>query len=171
MSEFNPKTIKIGGKLWMAENLNLTDDGLGKDHWKNPQTGEVYYTWEAARRLAKTVSGYHIPTAKEWNQLAEACGCSIANPLERNEGYKNYYKANRLKSKLGIRLFGWYDTYDNIFKNGIASAFWTSTNYETYSNRVSKTLAYGKHFDRTGELKSGTYYKKSDAISVRLVKD
>ena len=100
------KDIVIGNQNWMSENLSITDEGLGKDHWKNPNNGEVYYTWEAAKRLAKKVPGYHIPTNEEWK---EAC------------------EDSKLKEKLGIALVGFRGT--DFYQVNSIGYYWSSSEF------------------------------------------
>lgn len=164
MLEFNPKTIKIGNIEWMAENLNLTDDGLGKDHWKNPKNGEVYYSWEASMRIANKVEGFHLPSVGEWNPLAEDCGCVYEDQKESNSDLQNYNNTDELKKKLVIKLVGFYETGNKDFFSVRALAgFWTST-------EKNNKDAYMRHFGNWDYMRSRYFYKKH-GLSVRLVKD
>ena len=156
-------TIKIGNQEWMAENLNLTDDGLGKDHWKDEITGEVYYTWEAAKRLAKKVEGFHLPSSEEWNQLADSCRCICSEEKKQcfNRDYNNIYE---LRKKLRIKLAGWYapNSGEVIWKDSFAN-FWTSS--ETNENEAYyRYLGVSDYFNYC-------YDTKCEFFSVRLVKD
>jgi uncharacterized protein (TIGR02145 family) len=160
----NPKifsSIKIGNQEWMTENLNFTDEGLGKDHWKNPKNGEVYYSWDAAMRIAEKVPGYHLPTEREWNELAEACGCECENPEEENLGYRDYDNIGELKKKLSIKLCGRY-TYGSFDFVGFYGYFWSASE--------SGSGAYFKYFG-TGASMSSNTSNKTYGYSVRLVKD
>lgn len=147
------KTIQIGNQTWMAENLNITDDMLGIDHWKNPNNGEVYYTWYAAMRLAKKVKGFHIPTAEEWDKACEECG-----GIKNEEGY---YEKCSLKSKLNIKLAGGYDGNFNYV--GSSSSFWSVLEY-------SSSSAWYEYLDNGSSIKRLNYLK-TRGYSVRLIKD
>lgn len=160
-SEKPYQTVNVGGRIWMAENLNLTDDKLSEDHWINPSNNEVYYTWEAAMRLAKKVPDFHIPTAEEWNQLAEACGGVCRNPIKNNPGFRVYDNIQELKNKLSIKLAGYYR--GSFYNVGSYAYFWTST-------EGSSSNAYLRSFD-TGSSMDSYASNKSRGFSVRLVKD
>ena len=93
------RTVKIGGKIWMAENLRVTHyrDGtpipyvLAEDQWSQLTKGaycldqndpaaykETYgalynfYTVSDTRGLSP--EGWHVPTAEEWRELIEFLG-------------------------------------------------------------------------------------------------
>lgn len=151
--------MKVVNK-WMKKNLDITDKGLGKDHWKNPKTGDVYYSWKAAKRLSKKVPGYHLPTIEDWNELAEACGGVCVNPKEEPI-WKDYEKCEKLKQLLNIKLAGYYG--DSFYDVGFRANFWTST-------ESSSSSACRRYFS-TGPSVSSSDALKNYGYSVRLVKD
>jgi uncharacterized protein (TIGR02145 family) len=146
--------MKVVNK-WMKKNLDVTDKGLNKDHWEI--NGEIYYTLKAAKRIAKKVSGYHLPTLNEWHKLAEACGCSLID----EEGKFKTFKKGNIVNLLKIKNTGYcYETLSGkqnvIESNGY---FWTSENGGCCAYVDSGTFETGYFDDKTGGL------------TVRLVKD
>lgn len=165
----NIETIKIGKQEWTTENLKLYDKGLGKDHWKNPKNGEVYYSVDAAIRIvSEQAKGFHIPSFKEWDELAETCGCTKI-PTEVFEfstiqELKEYDKIDKLKELLNIKFNGFYNTNDKSFNYvGDCSYFWMTP------SRNEKYCYYLKAIDE--DTISGKYSPRTFGLSIRLVKD
>lgn len=67
-SGFN--SVKIGNQTWMSKNLAIDDGGEGIFHHK----GQVYYTWDAAMRVAKSIKGWHLPSEAECKALIAYLG-------------------------------------------------------------------------------------------------
>lgn len=67
---FNPKTVKIGNQVWMAENLDIDDGGDGI----TVKDGTYYYTLPAAARIAKSIKGWRLPTQRDFEKLIKSCG-------------------------------------------------------------------------------------------------
>lgn len=147
-SEKPYQTVNIDGRVWMAENLNLTDDMLGIDHWKNPSNNEVYYTWEAAIRLSKKVKEYHIPNNKEWTEV-----CNVPN----------------VKEKLKITFAGFHsDDFfygDNFYLVNSAGLYWSSSEF------ACKNAWYLKFNNSIAPYIPKYVQYKYFGYSVRLIKD
>lgn len=158
---FSPKTVKIGDQVWMEENLAVDDGGDGITY--NEDNGEYYYTWDAAMRLANSISGWHLPTSLEWDEAALSCGSieKMKPYTVYNPNYKDYKDAQELKDKLGVKLAGYYYGYFNYVDS--SAHFWTSTEYNSIS-------AYYRFFS-TGSLMNSNDGSKGRGYSVRLVKD
>jgi uncharacterized protein (TIGR02145 family) len=72
-------TVKIGGQIWMAKNLNYAVNGdndeeyynnIYCDRYRNNAASPLFlqagrlYTWKQAIKAAPP--GWHLPTDKEW---------------------------------------------------------------------------------------------------------
>ena len=153
-SKFNPPTVKIGDTEWMAENLAY-DDGEG-GIFVNSDNGEYYYTWEAAKRIAKKL-GWRLPSDEDWNKACEACG-----GIKDDEKVWYTYNDCSLKERLNIKLAGYYNSgsYNSVGSSGY---FWS------VSERSSSN-AWGRYFDTSASV-TRNYYNKTYGYSLRLVKD
>lgn len=107
---------KIGNQTWMLENLAVTDGGDGI--YRNKDNGEYYYTWEAAKRIADKIPGWHLPSGAEWDELVKTTGNDGANL--------------RVKSWVGAREGSWFAAvpaghwYNGFINVGSVAYFWTS---------------------------------------------
>lgn len=161
-NEIGP-TVQIGKQTWMSKNLAIDDGGEGIIF--NEENGEYYYTWEAAVRIAKNISGWHLPTSKEWNAAALAFGAEEKDtsyyPGDPNRfDYKN---VENLKRKLNIEFSGYWNNGDFYLIHNLAY-FWTASDN-------SSSEAFGRYFT-TGAWFCAIQVKKSThAFTVRLVKD
>lgn len=181
-------TVTIGGKIWLAENLDFKFSGLvfgssgtsssepRANYYNNNEAtygehGNKYgllYNWIAVKYIEdnkNTLIGentkWRVPTNADWDALANAVGgASVAG--------------TKLKSTTGWSSGNGDGTYDfNVFPagyytgsfSGVGSSafFWTATEYSSRS-------AYGRYFNSGASMVSD-YYSKDNQYSVRLVKD
>jgi uncharacterized protein (TIGR02145 family) len=112
------RTVTIGGKTWLAQNLNYE----AAESWcymDNPEYCGEYgrlYTWEAA--MNSCPAGWHLPTDAEWKSLENAeGGPDYAGEKLLHGGNSGF---NAMLS--GIRCT------DGVFVNlGVYGDYWTSS--------------------------------------------
>ena len=161
--------VTIGSQTWMSKNLAV-DDGQGGIYTKTVNYGqgdvvEYYYKWDAAVRVAATVSGWHLPTNAEWDTLANALGGSFRAGTKLKSTYGWYEDGNGTDNygfcALPSGNLDMYGTNDNLYKE---AKFWTSTLESTdvpyYRSLVSN--------DQRLFIDKGN---KRHRLSVRLIKD
>lgn len=157
---FAPKTVKIGNQIWMNKNLAIDDGGDGIT--VNKETGEHYYTWDAAKRVAEKIKGWHLPTIAEWDFLAanagghEVCGTKLkaASGWDDDGNGTDDFGFSALPA--GLYNGSFYDLGSNAY-------FWSATESDSSG-------AYYRYFNTGASMDSDDYYKDYQ-YSVRLVKD
>jgi len=93
------RTVKIGDKTWMAENLKhktsvrecYNNDGANCDKY-----GELY-AWDRAATACP--AGWHLPSRDDWNELGQAVGGEKRIDESGNEDWLGVSK--KLKAKIG----------------------------------------------------------------------
>jgi len=145
-------TVKIGGKTWMAENLNYAVSGskCGVSNGssvsdENTAICELYgrlYDWVTAMALGPHCNnsfcsteikfphrgicpeGWHLPTESEWNELAQAVdvGQGPAIPLKATDGWAG--NANGTNSS-GFSAMPSGFGENGIFNAGYYSYWWS----------------------------------------------
>ena len=158
--DFAPKTVKIGNQIWMNKNLAIDDGGDGITI--NQETGEHYYTWDAAKRVAEKIKGWHLPTIAEWDFLAanaggrEVCG----NKLKAVSGWDDDGNGT---DDFGFSALPAGNYNGSFYSLGSNAYFWTAT-------EINSSYAYFRYFNAGASMYSD-YYSKYSQCSVRLVKD
>ena len=158
--DFAPKTVKIGDQIWMNKNLAIDDGGEGITI--NKETGEHYYTWDAAKRVAEKIKGWHLPTIAEWDFLAanaggrEGCG----NKLKAASGWDDDGNGTDDFVFSALPAGNYNGSFDDL---GSSANFWTATENNSSS-------AYYRYFYTDSSMYSDND-NKNYQNSVRLVKD
>ncbi len=146
------KSVELGGKIWMAENLNF-DVGEGCYFYDdNPRNGIEYgrlYTWEAARNSSPP--GWHLPTDEEWHSLAKLYGVLYCNYA--SYAYNALIEGGR--SWFNALLGGGRNTSGNYVGLGKSGRYWSATEHSAVTawhyyfgygklRRYDNLISYGR---------------------------
>jgi uncharacterized protein (TIGR02145 family) len=163
------RVVRIGGQVWMAENLRVTktSDGTPVESFFYEDNEEQYghlgrlYKWDAAMTGARAEkvrgiapAGWHIPSAEEWRALFRYLEKSKISGRELLKDGKTGFDA---------LLEGGADFRGKYLYLGTYSMFWSST--ETNDERA---LHFGVSKD--GSLDEFAAMKGA-RIAVRCIKD
>jgi uncharacterized protein (TIGR02145 family) len=129
------KTVVIGGKAWMAENLNIVTEGSWcyDNKESNCEKYGRLYNWKAAKTACP--AGWRLPSRKEWGDLAKAAGGSGkygAGGKKAGKKLKSTYGWNNNGN--GADNFGFSalpggsrDTNGDFLNAGYYGHWWTAT--------------------------------------------
>ena len=179
------KTVKMGDKTWMAQNLNFAAegskchgeegevlkreaDGLISKKVSNAELQENcvkygrLYDWNTALKVCP--SGWHLPSFKEWDELGESVGGleTAGTKLKSTSGWIDYKgKSGNGTDDYGFSALpgGGVDKYEGEY-----GFWWSST--ERNQHQSSRWVMYYKE----GHLGYGGGYK-DELLSVRCVQD
>lgn len=168
------KTVKIGDKVWMAENLNY-QTGESKCYDNKPENCDKYgrlYVWRDA--VTACPEGWHLPNKQELEDLKITAGQKAGDidmagtVLKSSTGWKvNSGKSGNGTDGLGFGALpagSYFSDLDDFHDEGNYALFWSSTEY-------SSNDAYYLVLDCSYEG-AGVYdYDKSSGFSVRCVKN
>lgn len=175
------RSVIIGGKEWLAENLDFKFSGLafGQNGTSSSEPRGNYvqnnsssygkygilYNWIAVKYLednkSSLIPGWHVPTTAEWDALATAVGgTSVAGTKLKS--------TTDWSSGAGTDDYGFSALPAGLYYgsfNGLGSdaLFWTATENDSIG-------AYDQYFN-TGASMNLSNSQKSSQYSVRLVKD
>lgn len=165
-------SAQIGTQIWMTKNLDY-DDGLSGIVTSSVNMNGVnktfkYYSWNAARRVANKINGWHLPSTAEWKTLADYIGGS-ANAgfyLKSTSGWYGSFGTD----PYGFSLYpaGQLATFAIENRFGAYAACWAS-NYNSYYNDYHGAWC----FSSNNKLGYGSMSNQNEYLycSVRLIKD
>ena len=160
------KTIRIGGQIWMAENLNYETEKSWcyQNKKENCDIFGRLYTWGAAMNACPT--GWHLPTDEEWQQLEKFLGMPEAD-LKKVRTWRGTGQGEKLLSDttlgFNILLGGFRNPPANNNLLGMQAFFWTATE--------EAGLAYFRQFYNKSLNIFRRTRPKSWSFSVRCVKN
>lgn len=184
------RTTIIGGKEWLAENLDYKFTGLAIGSWSsNPSAGYynndenqygidgskkcgLLYNWYAVKYLedhkSEYIPGWHVPTDAEWTDLINAVGANAGTKLK---AINNSVASDTWPT-------GWNGTDDYGFDAlpaGYCDPDIGYCNIGSYCyfwsvSETSSSHAWGRYFDTSSSVTRSTI-RKMYGCSLRLVKD
>jgi uncharacterized protein (TIGR02145 family) len=159
------RTINIGGKTWMAQNLNFsTPGGSGcyNDDKLNCDKHGRLYNWAAATTACPT--GWHLPTRQEWDGLSAVDGTSTAGKKLKAAGGWNDNGNGADDYGFGAQPGGGRFSGGIFNSAGYRGHWWSGTEAD------GKT-AYSKGMQYNDDTVSEGNNNKANGYSVRCVLD
>ena len=171
------KTVDIGDKIWMAENLNYDTENsvcYGKYESLCMKYGRLYM-WNEAKEACPV--GWRLPTETDWVNLMRMAGAnvSVEQTLNTRKGWD--------RGANGLDVFGFsaiptgfYDREEDRYReNGSSAYFWSATEINKDSsfavNLHSKFYEYDM-FHAYKNYENNLIHKlKKFSFNVRCVKD
>jgi len=187
------KTVTIGGRTWMTENLNYkTSNGswcYDNDESNCNKYGRLY-DWNTARTVCP--AGWHLSSRDDWDHLAESVGgrkdpdswvdsenwshnwLDMDKKLKAKSGWNengngmDNYGFSALPGG-GFRLGGHGDIFGDV---GTSATWWTATDGGIIINGVS-SYAYCRsmYYSYPGDGLWESRYDKEYGLSVRCVQN
>ena len=167
------RIVKVGGQVWMAENLNYSDS------IKMPDLGVCYddiaKNCELIGRLYDENSvndvcpnGWHLPDTTEWNTLFDAVGgAASAGRMLKSIGGWVYFN---LLTERGVDSVG-FAVLPTVFRSNWPSEalFWSATKYTGENDSLLDHSHYV--FFSTGDRVSFKITSEQVRYSVRCIQD
>jgi uncharacterized protein (TIGR02145 family) len=160
------KTVKIGERTWMAENLNYkTESGSWCYDGDNSNCGKYgrLYDWNTAKAVCP--KGWHLPSKNGWRELsATAAGSKTGGVRLKSKG--GWDDGGGGTDDYGFSaLPGGRRISDGKFRNaGKRGYWWTATGH-------GSAFAFNRFMYYSKEYVDEDFNFRSDAFSVRCVQD
>ena len=160
--------VKIGGLMWMAENLNFETAGsfCPEGDSRNCKRLGRLYSWAEARSVCP--DGWRLPTKEDFESLVAAQSSSLSRAGAALKASDGWFKKGNGSDALGFRaLPAGYRGADGKFDGiGGYAYFWSAT--EDAENRESNAFYLFLSF--SSDAASLNSFAKEDYRSVRCVK-
>ena len=166
------KTVKIGGQVWMAENLNYETSTSFLVPEYNDKPRDKYgllYTWDDA--MTACPSGWNLPGEDDWNALIEFAGDSATAGTKLKAARD--WDQDKKDYVVGTDDYGFAALpagVSHVNGNGVRSFsnngafFWTAT-----EKNDARALMFVMHYEKES-VESGAF-PKDTWLSVRCIKD
>jgi len=166
------RTVEIGGRTWMAENLNYKKSGECS-YKDTSKCGKYNWLYDGETAMEVCPSGWHLPTRQEWEALALAAGgryekgdsegevlwSGAGKKLKATSGWRDYEG----KNSDGTDDFGFSALSDGSY-------WWTATDICENNRRNSAYYWYISH-DSGDNIFIQDSRAKSYQFSVRCILD
>jgi len=168
------KIVKIYEQIWMAENLAYKANNgcfVYEDDESNIGKYGYYYNWETAKNVCP--NGYHLPSDKEWEQLAEYINKKNDSGVKESDGnWKNagqFLKTTDWEDngtdKYGFAaLPGGYILGKISIGKGSTAKWWTSSS-------ESNSYAWFRYLLYDNNILGRSSNDINDSFSIRCVKN
>ena len=157
------RTVVIGGKTWMAENLNFetSNSWCYRNETSNCDIYGRLYTWDAA--MSACPSGWRLPSDSDWTKLTNAVGRNAGTKLKSTSGWKSRGNGN---DEFGFSALpgGRRDTDGSCDDVGGNGGWWSAT-------EVGASNARGRDMDYDNSGVGSRWDGKSVGFSVRCSQD
>jgi len=163
------KTVLMGGKRWMAENLNINmgDSWCYNNDSSNCAKYGRLYDWNTAKAVCP--AGFHLPSRPEWDNLTAAAGGRMAagKKLKAGSGWKNREDGT---DSNGTDDFGFSALpggfhYGGYFEAATQYGHWWTDEEHSSASAYLRGMLYNYDFVFDGN------YDKEFGYSVRCVAD
>ena len=161
------KTIQIGNKIWMAENLRYQSPNSSYFAYNNeesnvPKFGYLY-DWTTACKVCP--SGWRLPSNAEWTELSNVLGANYKTKMMKPSAWSAEEGANNESGFSGLPG-GMRDHVGNYRAMGTGAYFWSSSlSHQVYS--FAREL--GSKAGNYASSEFGTH--QGMGLSVRCIKD
>ncbi|GBU21690.1 hypothetical protein R80B4_01590 [Fibrobacteres bacterium R8-0-B4] len=160
------RAVNIGGKRWMAENLNLKTENSWCYYEEDSNCVKFGRLYELETAKAACPSGWHLSNRQEWRDLIAAAGGAVAG--KNLKAIFGWYKTGNATDSLGFSAMpgGGINNLGNFVSIGELGSWWIDMGAENYGGQArSKRMFEDK--DIVEEHISGSDY----GFSVRCVAD
>lgn len=156
-------TTTIGGKTWMAENLDYDTSNGSWCYTYNSKCNRLY-NWETAMKVCP--KGWKLPSSEDWDALISAAGGNEAGKkLKAASGWSNNGNGTDEYGFSAIPA-GFRSSSNAGFGNaGTNGYWWTSTESEVSGQAYS----WHMHYERPDVIRYSN--NKSEGFSVRCLKN
>jgi uncharacterized protein (TIGR02145 family) len=158
-------TVKIGGKTWMAKNLNIATAN-SKCYENSADSCAKYgrlYNWNDAKSACP--SGWRLPSDADWTALTDAVGGeSVAGKKLKSKSGWNYNGNGTDDYGFAALPAGYGDSDGSFGSAGFSGIWWSAT-------EGSAGGAYLRSIDYDGEDVGRINGDKTTLFSVRCVQD